>query len=324
LARAHPADSFAADALFEAALVSEEHLGDPARAARLYEEVARRYPQSRLARRARTRADFLGASLRTGAQPLAEYQSILSGFSRRPPAESLAKMEALLAAHPDFALADRALYWLGESYAAQHRFAEAFARFETLERRFPSSEWAGRAQKARGDLELELGHPLAARRIYRALAQSPRPLDRAAAAEGLVQVESFIARRIGLALAIAYLLAFLIAHALLVRRLHASLRPPVEVLYYGPVALLFVVAACTENSSIGLATAGIAVGGGLVVWSSSALTTARLRSGAIRLRARLARIAFNFFAVLAAAYIAVQATGLTDLVIETLKSGPDR
>ena len=65
-----PKSSYADDALFEAAVVAEEHLADPARAARLYEEVATRYPSSRLARRARTRADFLHSSLSTGEAPL--------------------------------------------------------------------------------------------------------------------------------------------------------------------------------------------------------------------------------------------------------------
>src|SRR3954465_2534688 len=58
-----PADSFAPDALYEAAVVAEERLSDPKRAHRLYEEVATRYPSSRLSRRARTRADFLARSL---------------------------------------------------------------------------------------------------------------------------------------------------------------------------------------------------------------------------------------------------------------------
>src|SRR5262245_61633632 len=76
LAHRLPDDAFADDALFEAAVISEERLSDPAKAAQLYQEVATRYPQSRLARRARTRADFLSSSLRTGAGPLAEYQRI--------------------------------------------------------------------------------------------------------------------------------------------------------------------------------------------------------------------------------------------------------
>src|ERR1700761_3652575 len=72
LGHARPDDSFAADALFEAAVVAEERLSDPVRAHRLYEEVAAKYPTSRLSRRARTRADFLGQSLATGEAPLRE------------------------------------------------------------------------------------------------------------------------------------------------------------------------------------------------------------------------------------------------------------
>ena len=113
-------DSFAPDALYEAAVVSEERLADPARAARLYDEVATRYPSSRLSRRARTRADFLKSSLTTGAGPLAEYESIMNGLDPRDKPAAISRMEQLLAQHPDFSLADRALFWLGNSYAQAH------------------------------------------------------------------------------------------------------------------------------------------------------------------------------------------------------------
>src|SRR5438067_10405522 len=79
-----PADSFAPDALFEAAVVAEERLSDPARARRLYEEVATKYASSRLSRRARTRADFLARSLTTGEEPLRVYDDILAGAASRP------------------------------------------------------------------------------------------------------------------------------------------------------------------------------------------------------------------------------------------------
>ena len=50
LARAAPSDPFAADALYEAAVVAEERLSDPAHARALYDEVATRYPANRLSR----------------------------------------------------------------------------------------------------------------------------------------------------------------------------------------------------------------------------------------------------------------------------------
>src|SRR5438105_13026092 len=115
-------------------------------------------------------------------------------------------MEALLAARPDFALADRALYWLGQSYAEAHDEARALDRFAAVERRFPASEWAPRAKKARADLLLGRGHPLAARGLYHELAQAGDPLARSAGAEGLASSVTWIGRAVGVIVAVAYLL----------------------------------------------------------------------------------------------------------------------
>src|SRR5437879_7090697 len=123
MAREAPADPFAADALYEAAVVAEERLSDPAHARALYDEVATRYPANRLSRRARTRADFLARSLTTGAGPLREYDDILAQASTRPRPESRQRMLDLLQRHPDFALADRALFWPGQQLAADRNGA---------------------------------------------------------------------------------------------------------------------------------------------------------------------------------------------------------
>jgi TolA-binding protein len=316
LARELPNDAFADDALFEAAMLAEERLSDPARAARLFDEVARRWPQSRLARRARGRADFLRGSLATGEGPLREYQAILSAAPSRPPAESAARMERLLASHPDFALADRALYWLGSSYAEQRRWDEAMARFADVERRFPRSDWAARAMKARGDLLLARRHPYEARAVFTELAGAADPTARAAGAEGLENVTRALRRLVLAALALGYLIAFFVAHAW---RLGAAglRRVPTELLYYAPVALVFVIAGETENSAIGWCTLAIAVGGGLVIWLTGNLAQSETR-------ARLLRATATALAVLCIVVVAVQATGLTDLVVETLRAGPER
>jgi TolA-binding protein len=324
LARARPDDPFADDALFEAAVIAEEHLADPARAARLYEEVATKYPTSRLARRARTRADFLGASLKTGEAPLREYQDILNGFSKRPPSESSARMKALLDRYPDFALADRALYWLGTAYVEQQREPEALARFTELERRFPRTEWAARSKKARGDLALRDGHPFQARAIYEELGQSGDLLARAAAEEGRTAVKSAVRRTILLWITIAYLVVFLAIHALALRRLKPARRVPTEILFYLPVALLFSLAALTEAGAIAAATAAIAAGGAVVVWLTSLANAARLARAPIPLLSRLTRACALAGAIFSVMYIAIQTTGLTDLVVETLRSGPER
>ena len=319
-----PADSFAPDALFEAAVVSEERLADPARARRLYEEVATKCPSSRLSRRARTRADFLARSLTTGEEPLRAYDDILAGAANRPRAESRARMEALLAKWPTFALTDRALFWLGQRLAEERRWDEAMTRFAELERRFPSSEWALRAKKARADILLGRGHPFRARAIYRELVAAADPVARSAGHEGLSDSVSWILRAIGVVVCIVYLLGFAWLHLRAVMPRARLRRVPLELLYYVPVAVLFVAAAITENRAIGLATSGIAVGGAALVWVTSLGFAARLDRGPMSAAARIGRVAAVAFAVGALVFLAVQATGLTDIVIETFRSGPER
>jgi outer membrane protein assembly factor BamD (BamD/ComL family) len=320
LAQEQPQSTYADDALFEAAVVAEEHLSDPARAARLYDQLAKQYPTSRLARRARTRADFLLSSLKTGEAPLREYENILHEYARRPPSESLARMDKLLREHPDFALADRALYWMGTTEAEQQHDDRAIARFLEVEQRFPASEWAGRAKKARADILLRTGHAAEARRVYEELGRSTDLLARAASQEGLTAVRSSVHRVIVLWVAIAYFALFLSGNLVILRRLHAGFTVPTEVWFYLPVALVFVAAAATENGAIALATAGIALGGGIVVW----LVCALLRARPGHWPARISELAASTLAVVSVMYIAVQTTGLTDLVLETLRSGPER
>jgi outer membrane protein assembly factor BamD (BamD/ComL family) len=318
LARERPDDPFADDALFEAATIAEERLADPERAQRLYDAVATRYPSSRLERRARTRADFLASSLKSGAGPLKEYQAITAPGKRPAPPDLIARMEALLQAHPDFALTDRALYWLGEQYAASKRTAEAEARFIAVEQRFPGGEWASRAKKSRADILLSRGHPFAARALYRELRAQKDLVARVGGEEGLMAVDTAIRRFVELLLAIAYLLAFALLHALAIRR-HSGRGVPTEVLFYAPVALLFVIAAATENPSILWATLAIAGGGGAIVWLSCAV-----RADGEPWSRRLLRLASSSVAVLALMFVAIQTTGLTDLVLETLRMGPER
>ena len=274
-----PTDSFAPDALFEAALVSEERLADPARARRLYGEVATKYRSSRLARRAQMRADFLGRSLSTGEEPLRAYDDVLANGMTRPRADSRARMEAVLQKWPDFALADRALFWLGQRLAEEHRPLDAMARFAECERRFPSSEWALRSKKARADILLSRGHPFAARVIYRELLATRDPVSHSAGKEGLADSLTWMVRACFIVACILYLIGFAWLHVRAVSPRARLAAVPIELLYYLPVAVLFVAAAATENRAIGIATTAIAVGGAIVVWLTSLGFAARFDRG---------------------------------------------
>jgi hypothetical protein len=209
---------------------------------------------------------------------------------------------------------------MGTTEAEQQHDDRAMARFLEVEQRFPTSEWASRAKKARADILLRTGHPEEARRVYEELGRSTDLLARAASHEGLTAVRATLLRVIVLWLAIAYFALFLIANVVILRRLHAGFAVPTEVWFYLPVALVFVAAAATENGAIALATAGIALGGGVVVW----LVCALLRARPGHWPARISELAASTLAIISVMYIAVQATGLTDLMIETLRSGPER
>src|SRR6478609_6383549 len=198
------------------------------------------------------------------------------------------------------------------------------ARFAELERRFPSSEWALRAKKSRADILLSRGHPFIARPIYRELQASSDPVARSAGNEGMSDSVSWILRAIGVVVCVLYLIAFAWLHIRAVVPRARLRRVPLELLYYAPVAVLFVAAALTENRAIGVATSGIAVGGAALVWLTSLGFASRLESGPMSAAARIGRVAAVAFAVGALVFLAVQATVLTDIVIETFRSGPER
>ncbi|HWE27293.1 MAG TPA: hypothetical protein VHB97_04785, partial [Polyangia bacterium] len=220
--------------------------------------------------------------------------------------------------------ADRALFWLGQAYLDAHDEPRANGSFVACETRFATSEFAPRCKKARADLLLGHGHPFAARALYRDLAALPDPLARSAGAEGLADSQLWLMRTVGVAGASVYLVVFFALLLLAIRPLGRLNTMPTELLYYGPVALLFVLAALTENRLIGIATAILAVGGGVIVWLSAVAFAARLERGPMGRGERWRRAITLVVAVVSLMFLAVQVTGLTDVVVETLKWGPER
>jgi hypothetical protein len=165
---------------------------------------------------------------------------------------------------------------------------------------------------------------LVARAIYRELIAHGDAVARSAGYEGMSDSVAWIARAIAVVVCVLYLLAFAWLQVRAVVPRARLLRVPLELLYYLPVAVLFVAAALTENRAIGLATSVIAVGGAGVVWLTSLGYSARLERGPMTAGARAGRIAAVTLAILALVFLAVQVTGLTDIVIETFRSGPER
>ena len=321
LARRFPEGEFAPDALLEAAQLAEEKLGRPDHAAALYGEVVERYPSSRLSIRARARRDFLLANLGDGPAPLAEYQDILLRFSARTPEDSRARMERLVAAHPGFPLADEGRLWLARADLEAGRFEEAMVRFEAIERH-AGAKAIRDARKGRADAALAAGHRLLARDLYRSLLEGDRDLGGSARA-GLAAASTAIAEFALFVAALIYLAGFFGACAWQARG-GLGVAPPAELKFFLPVALLFLVAGLRATRPIFLATTAIASAGAVVIWLGGVATIRRLDGGPLSIGARSWRALATAIAVLAITYSAIHVTRLTDVVLETLRHGPDR
>jgi hypothetical protein len=101
-------------------------------------------------------------------------------------------------------------------------------------------------------------------------------------------------------------------------------RPPLEVLYMAPVAAVMIGASLTAHTSIAPAVVIICLGGlGLAWLSGAALTEARRRELDTRWR-NLMHVASTALAVVALSYLAVTRTGLLELLIATVRMGPER
>ena len=132
---------------------------------------------------------------------------------------------------------------------------------------------------------------------------------------------------IGLALGLALLIAAALAVA---RREIGSwrgwgkvlLRPPTEVWFLAPLALLLALVAWPGNPLVARAVRWIGVVGVGLAWMSGSLLDAARMKGPLGTRRVLLHVLLVVGAVVTAAYLAVDGLGLLDLLDETWRGGP--
>jgi len=319
LADHFPNSSLAPEALFAAAQQHEEALAQPVQAQALYRRLVLGYPDSRLRRRAESRLAQLTVSLQTGAEPLTKFQAIVRTTSEASP-ERTQQLTALLAAHPQFALADQAIYLLLDGALRRGEASTAVRYQRELATRFPSSEWSARGQQSHAEWLLRRGQLVAARAEFAQLARHPSQLWRQAAVEGLREVSSAQRRR---------LIAVVVGAILLLTMLGLGLRhrqrlwpPPEEVAYYTPVGLFFVlVAALTKGAVFAWPLLWLLLGGVVLCWLSAAAARAQAR---LRTFGKLWGGLWRATLALLLCYLAIERQGLWELLVETVRNGPDR
>ena len=160
LVDARPQDAFADDALLELGRIADEEQGDLVQALNEYQELLRRYPESRLSRRASARVRFLEQNRSADPKRLARYQDLLRRGHTLTVEQAEAELRSILAGASDFKLAPEGLFWLAGRWAAAGDPKRARALYEEIIAAHPkhsaaASSLLALAELARGQGRLQ-------------------------------------------------------------------------------------------------------------------------------------------------------------------------
>lgn len=322
----HPETDVAAEALFLAATVYESHLDQPARAAALYRRIGEQHADSRVARAAARRLEILEPLLGDQPEALAAVLSLKRRLPELGAFAALAEGDGLLARYPAWSGASQLRLWMagvaerdGE-LARANRLYQAVLDVETdAGLLFEAGIRAAELAVSRGDYD----------RAEAALDALP-PTDTPGRVESIASARDRLSRARTRAGVNLFAIALVIAGPLLLLgslrhgagSWRASLRqlwpPPREAVYLAPLAAVFVAAAMTEHHEIARAVATISIAGVAIAW----LSGAGLRAAPSRWRP-IAHAVTAGLTVLAAFYATIHAGGLVDLIISTVRLGPD-
>jgi hypothetical protein len=314
-----------ADALFAAGRACEDRLVDPARALAIYDRIQRELPDTSVAASARRRAERLRQMIGGGhAAEAADLARLVANADRLPPDDIVARASALATA--DWPGAADAGLWIAEWLRRSGRYAEAQPRYADVVARWPHSPQAatalrGGAGNAIDQHAWDLAESLV-ERLPAATADERIVRDELAddIARGRRHERWYVGAWLALAATIAALLASLVEVTL--RSGRPALRPPVEVVYFTPIAVVLVAVSFTAHRAIAPAVTLICAGGLVFAWLSGA-TLDRLRVVGRPLRVRaLGHIAMCALGVAALGYIALTRDGLVELLVDTVQFGP--
>ena len=317
-----------ADDLFAAGRVCEDKLADPARALALYDRIVRQMPDARVATAASRRVAALHELIVPGGGAIeaTTFAHLVADADHLSIDDVVRRADALAAA--SWPGAPIVGLWLADWLRRAGRYADAQARYAHVLATWPTSPQAALASRGAAACAID------AREWDRAAALVDHlpaidPVDRAvhddlvaAIARGRRREHLYTAAWLGVAVAFAAVVASFLEAIFRGGRRWPSLRPPLEIMFLAPIALVFILVAFTAHYAIAPAVMRISITGVGLAWlSGSTLDLLRARRRPLRARA-VAHIAITLVGVIATAYIAMTHDGLLDLLAETVRFGP--
>lgn len=317
-----------ADETYAAGRACEDKLLDPARALALYDRVLHEWPDASVARAAESRAAHLRTQIGSGHAREATDFARLIAAAEHLSADDVIRRGDLLA-HTAWPGAPEAALWLAEWLRHATRFADADARYAYVIATWPSAPEAKLAATGRTGSAIDAKAWARAGELIAILPATT--LEDAAVRDDLVSALArgrfratlYLAAWLALAASLVMLLVSLLEAILHHGARWPRVRPPVEIWFSGPIALVLAGASFTAHQAIAPAVLRIAVTGIVLAWISGAtLDLLSSRGRKTRLRS-LGHVALCALGVLAVAYIALAGSGLLDLIAETVQFGPE-
>jgi hypothetical protein len=293
-----------ADVLFAAGRACEDRLLDPARALALYDRIVRELPDASVAIAAQRRIENL-RDVR-GHEFEARVLAELMANSDKAPAPSVVVRGRMLG--------DRATPWLADWLCRKGHYAAAISLYADA--------------RAAAGCAIEAHDYALAKRLAMTL---PHDEANAAVKRDLLTAAARGQVRVGI-YNLSWTVLVIVCIALLASALEAmlrggfrgpSIRPPVEVLFLAPLAIVVAATTYATQRTIWPAVLRITLVGIALTWLSGlTLDLLRGRGRSVRARALLHVLACAA-GVLAIGYISVMRDGLLDMFVETLRYGPE-
>jgi tol-pal system protein YbgF len=172
----------------EARAVSEARLSDTETRLATLEEVVRELEERLAALEDMAKAGAIQTGMELQPEERDLYDAAYVDFARAEYGLALSGFKAFLERFPSSSLADNAVYWMGECYAAQQRWDEAIAQYRLLRERYPDGDKVKSALLKEGMTLLETGRQSQGETVLQQLLQAfPRSEEARVAREQLAR-----------------------------------------------------------------------------------------------------------------------------------------